>query len=153
MGVKIIFVGNPLGGDDGVGPHLYSLLREDDRLKDYDLLELGVIGLDMVSYVEDDDKLIIIDAVRSEENVGEVVLLAEEDLTSDLKVVSQHDFGIEETSKVLRIYKPSLDKISFVGIKVKEVKSYNDKLSKEITNKIDIIKEEVVKKILEAIKK
>ena len=57
-----------------------------------------MIGFDLISFVEDDDKLIIIDAIKSDSEIGEVNVLGEDDLSKDLSVVSQHDFGIEQSA-------------------------------------------------------
>ncbi|MCF7860719.1 hydrogenase maturation protease [Candidatus Woesearchaeota archaeon] len=147
MAVKVIFVGNIFGGDDGIGPTLYKELADHPALKDLTLMELGVIGFDMLSYVEDDDKLIIVDAVRLSDGTGkpgDVVLLNEDDLSQDLSVVSQHDFGIEQTASILRAFKPNLASINIIGIKVSNIKAFSDVLSKDLLSKMDTIKKDVI---------
>ncbi|MBN1157097.1 hydrogenase maturation protease [Candidatus Woesearchaeota archaeon] len=147
---KVFFIGNPLGGDDGIGPYLFKELKKHPKLKGFDMLELGVIGLDLISYVEDDDRLIIVDAVHSEKDIGKVVVLKEEDLLKKPLVVSQHDFGIEETMEVLRMFKPGLKAVNIIGINVKRIRAFADKLSDEIMKKMPEIKEEVIERIIEA---
>jgi len=149
MVTKIFFVGNPLGGDDGIGPFLYNELKDDSRLKDngnYELLELGVIGLDMINYVTDGDNLIIVDAVYSNENVGEVILVDEKGFESDLKVASMHDFGVEETVKILENH-VDLKSIKLIGVKVRNINKMSLKLSDEIMQKKDSIIDDVVRLI------
>ncbi|MCL7474637.1 MAG: hydrogenase maturation protease [Methanosarcinales archaeon] len=150
MSTKIVFIGNMLGGDDGIGPFLYNELKDDPDLKDFELLELGVIGFDLISYVEYDDKLIIVDAVHSENNVGEVILIDENDLSQELSLVSQHDFGVEQTAAILRAYAKDLKRIVVVGIKVKQTNAFTDKLSDELMNKMQTIRAEVVDLIIQA---
>jgi hydrogenase maturation protease len=122
--VKVVFIGNPLGGDDGIGPYLYTELQNHPVLQTYELMELGVIGLDLLSYVQDGDMLIIVDAVRSTKDVGKVVLLEEEDLSNDVNLISQHDFGVEQTAAIIRAYIPGVQKINIIGIQVKTVTSF-----------------------------
>jgi len=155
MAVKIIFIGSPLGGDDGIGPVLYCELKGNPKLKNFELLELGVIGFDMISYVEDDDELIIVDAVRTNKksDVGKIILLGEKDLKPDLSLISQHDFGIEQTALLLRVYKPKLKKINIIGIKVYKIQPFSDKLSKELLEKISEIKKNVLNQIIKITKK
>lgn len=149
MGVKIIFVGNSLMGDDGIGPRLYSELKDSSGMESFELLELGVIGFDMISYVFDDDQLIIVDAVQMKEHrFGEVVLLEEKDFSTDLRVISQHDFGVENTSAMLRLFRPGLKNITLVGVCVGSVSGPSDKLSDEMEQSLPRIKEEVSKMIL-----
>lgn len=154
MAVKVIFMGNLIAGDDGIGPFLYHQLKDNHKLKDFKLLELGVIGLDIVSYIEENDKLIIVDAVHSEKKgeVGKVLLLEEKDLSKNLSLVSQHDFGVEQTTAILRTHYPKLKKIHLIGINVHKVKAFKDKLSKEIRKKIHEIKEKVIKYIIQIAK-
>lgn len=153
MTIKIIFIGNTLGGDDGIGPFLYTHLKDEPKLKldGIEMMELGVIGLDMLSYIDDGDKIIIVDAVREkkEHEIGKVRLLSESDLKEDLKLVSQHDFGVEETTAILRMYKPKLEKINLIGINVRNINAFDDNLSDEIKTKIPKIKNDVINYILQ----
>lgn len=147
MGVKVVFIGNPFAADDGIGPFLFQELKNHEDLQSFELLELGVIGFDLISYIEDNDTLIIVDAVHSDDDVGKVVLLGESDLTKDLHVVSQHDFGVEQTTAILRNYKPSMKEINFIGIKVSHIQPFSNTLSDELTNNIERIKQDVLHNI------
>ncbi len=148
MGVKVVFIGNPLGGDDGIGPRLFAELQDDPRLSSCRLLELGVVGLDLISYVEPDDHLIIVDAVKGAGRPGEVILLSEEDLRPGVRIVSQHDFGVEETAAFLHAYLPRLPPIHIVGIAVSEVREFSGALSEPLERQMPQLKEKVVKELL-----
>lgn len=150
MVYKVIFIGNPLGGDDGIGPRLYQELKDDKRLAPFELLELGVVGLDMISYVDEGDHLIVVDAIKTgnEEEVGKVRLLEEADLKPELKVVSQHDFGVEETAAVLHAHLPGLAPIILIGIAVAHIQEFSVTLSDELEQALLSIKDKVVKELL-----
>ncbi|MBN1502369.1 hydrogenase maturation protease [Candidatus Woesearchaeota archaeon] len=148
MDVKVVFIGNILMGDDGIGPYLYNELKDYPKLKEVKMYELGVIGLDLINFIEKDDRLVIVDAVYSKGNIGEVVLLREKDLSKDLKLVSMHDFGVEQTSTILRMYQPDLKEIKIIGIKVDKINRISDKLSDGLMKKIPKIKERVLSYIL-----
>ncbi|PLW79309.1 hypothetical protein C0585_08520 [Candidatus Woesearchaeota archaeon] len=148
MVVKVIFVGSPLGGDDGIGPYLYEELKSNPSLEGFELLELGVIGLDMISYVNDGDNLIIIDAIYSDESIGDVVLVDEKGFEKGLKVASLHDFGVEQTVQILKNH-VKLKKISLIGVKVKNVNACTLGLSEEIMQ----MKETIINNVLNLIKK
>lgn len=150
MSTKVVFIGNLLGGDDGIGPILYDLLKDDVRLRDFELFELGVIGFDLISYVEENDTLIIVDAVHSEHDIGDVILIDEDDLSKELSLVSQHDFGIEQTAAILRAYSNDLGPIAIVGINVRQVNAFSDTLSVDLMNRIPSIRENVVHLIIQA---
>jgi len=146
---KVIFVGNIFGGDDGIGPYLYNELKNHPDLQKYELLELGVIGLDLLSFVEEGDTLIIVDAVHSQKKHGKVILLEEKDLSKDIKLLSQHDFGVEQTVALLRASQPELKKMSIIGIQVGRLRSFSDTLSDEILKKLPQIKKDVVNFIIQ----
>jgi len=117
-----------------------------------------VIGFDLLSYIGSKDTVMIVDAVKidetanpkeSEDDVGEVVVIEEEDLQPNVTLVSQHDFGVEETATMMRRYMPDLDRICVVGIKVSKLQPFGNSLSKGLMKKIGSIKEEVVRNILD----
>lgn len=152
MAIKVVFIGNIFGGDDGIGPYLFLQLKDEAKLKTYELSEEGVIGFDLITLVEEGDQLIVVDAVKTEKDdeVGKVIVLEEEDLeTSPMSLISQHDFGVEETAKMIRTYKPGVKKINVVGILVKDVQPFSEKLSKNLMLKIEDIKKQVVDSIIE----
>jgi hydrogenase maturation protease len=158
MTIKIFFIGNSFGSDDGIGPYLFNVLKDDKRLAGFELMEMGVIGFDLLSYIESKDTVIVVDAVKideslepteDEEHVGEVVVIEEEDLQSNVTLVSQHDFGVEETATMMRKYMPNLEKICVVGIKVSKLQPFGNKLSKKLHERINSIKEEVMRNILD----
>ncbi|MBN1792447.1 hydrogenase maturation protease [Candidatus Woesearchaeota archaeon] len=151
MSVKVFFVGNPFGGDDGVGPALYSLLKDDSKLKDFELMEAGVIGFDMVSFIEDEDQVIIVDALKcvDENEVGEVKVLAESELEPEVSVVSEHDFGVEKTAQIMRMYKPRMKSLSIIGVKVKHLQGFSEQLTPRLQSILPRIKEDIRKSILE----
>jgi len=157
MGVMVFFIGNPFGSDDGIGPHLYNELKDDKRLEGFELMEMGVIGFDLLSYIESNDTVMIVDAVKidessdppeDEEHVGEVIVIEEQGLQSNLTLVSQHDFGVEETATMMRKYMPDLKRICVVGIKVSKLQPFGNHLSKRLYGQMGGIRREVVENIL-----
>ena len=151
MVIKIIFIGNQLGGDDGIGPYLYNELKGNDQLKGFKLIEGGVLGLDLLSYIEENDHVIIVDAVHSSNAAGEVFNIDKNDLLTQTSLVSQHDFGVEETFRVIRFFDPTI-RIDIIGIRVKQISAFSDKLSDEIIQRIPNIKLKVIKSIIELTK-
>lgn len=141
--MKVIFIGNELGGDDGIGPYLYKKLRDDIRLKNIEMLNLGTAGIDLVSYIEEKDRVVIVDAVIGEP-VGELCMLEE---LETIKAYSQHDFGPEYAIEVISSVYPEVS-FHFVGIKVKDIKVYSESFSEELTDRLEEIRERLTKQIL-----
>lgn len=152
MVTKVFFVGNIFASDDGIGPYLYSQLKDEPRLKHCELIEAGIIGFDMISYINESDTVIVVDAIKSNKDAGSVILIGEDDeilSAQGMKLVSAHDFGVEQTAKVLRNYMPELKKIWVIGISVKDLQPFSMKLSEELLSKSEIIKSEVINMINE----
>ncbi|OUO90925.1 hydrogenase maturation protease [Gordonibacter sp. An230] len=64
MRIAVLFVGNRLMLDDGVGPAAYEELLERYELPpNVDAFDLGCLSLDMIGAVRDYDLLITVDAV------------------------------------------------------------------------------------------
>jgi len=149
MSIKVIFIGNSLDGDDGIGPLLYQEMKDDKRLENLKLMELGIIGFDLVTYVENDDQLIIVDALKSKnDEIGTIKILKEKDIKNNKNLVSPHDFGISETVSVLRSYYKDLKTINIIGITIKDINPYSEKLTTELEEKIPDLKEQVIKEII-----
>jgi len=138
--LKAIFAGNRIGGDDAVAGHVYDALK--GKINGIEMLEVGVMGVDLISLVKEDDYLIVVDAVKAG-SVGKVLLLKEEQLAGNDSVMSQHDFGMEQTLKMLRAYMPKLPEIKIVGITIKEAKPLAKELSKEMKEKLPYVVKEV----------
>jgi hydrogenase maturation protease len=148
MTVKVFFIGNTLGGDDGIGPYLYNELKDNPKLNDFTLMEMGVIGIDLISYIEENDKVIIVDAVKSNRKPGEVFVLDEDAISKDISIYSLHDLGVEQTASLLRKLKPGLNPIKIIAIEVENLEPYSDKMSDILVTNMDSIKKEVINNIL-----
>jgi len=146
MAVKIVFIGNVFGGDDGIGPYMYKRLKDHEDLTDFELMELGVIGFDLLSEVNEDDHLIIIDALRAKDGFGDVIKVDDKMLKADFSLVSQHDFGVEQTTAMLKAYNPTMQ-IDIFGIKVKNLNAFDPKISQEILDREENIKRGILENI------
>lgn len=109
---------------------------------------MGVIGFDMLSYVENDDHIVIVDAIISDDEEGSVHLVKQSQLSSHHRLVSQHDFGVEETVSVMHSLFPGINDITIIGITVKNIKAFNVGLSQSLQNKTKQIGNDVLKHLL-----
>ncbi len=94
----ILGLGNTLNTDEGLGVHCLQPLRE--RLKDFpaiDILDGGVLGLDLLPLVESCSHLLILDAVDACKPPGTVIELSRDEipLFSRLKL-SWHQVTFQE---------------------------------------------------------
>jgi len=82
--ILIAGVGNVLLEDDGFGPHAIAHLQAEYELgSEVELLDLGTPGLDFVDYLVERDVLIIVDALSTGGEPGEI-------LTFDRRQLREH---------------------------------------------------------------
>lgn len=134
----IIGIGNILQKDDGIGVHVAQRLDKMTLPQDVQVIDCGTGLINLLSYLTDIDKLIVIDAIKTGSLPGTIFKLQDKDIyESPSNSSSLHHFSIMDTLKIL-------DKISkkpftiIIGIEPKEI-NIGMELSREIENKIPAI--------------
>ncbi len=144
MKTLVLGIGNPILGDDGVGVHVAQELAElieDDAIT---VEDASTSGLNLLDIIPGYDKVIIIDAIMTEEGeLGEIYRLRPEDFFKSVHLTtSMHDANlptvIEMGNKLIPEEMPH--EIVIFAIKVEEI----DKFTEEMTVKV----KEAVPKVL-----
>lgn len=87
----IIGIGNTIMGDDGVGPEVISLLEKIPGLK-AELLTLDTPGFALLTYIQNREKVIIIDAAEFDAPPGSIARVTSGDVQRKKNVsISLHD--------------------------------------------------------------
>lgn len=94
--IAVVGIGNILLGDDGAGVWLARRLARDHRFApEITVLDGGTLGLDLISYVSEADRLIVVDAARTGAAPGTVTILREADVPAVLRsVLSAHEASL-----------------------------------------------------------
>ncbi len=98
--ILIAGVGNVLLEDDGFGPHAIARLEAEYELgSEVELIDIGTPGLDFVDYLVGRDALIILDAVSSGGDPGEIVIFDRQQLREFMPNMrlSAHQPCLQET--------------------------------------------------------
>ena len=102
--IVVLGLGNVLHADDGAGVQAIQRLRQDARVpEDVALVEGGTLGLELLPYVWDCSRLIVIDAVDVGEAPGTVVRMTGEELNSLPGNASVHQLGVSDLLVALRV--------------------------------------------------
>lgn len=143
--IRIMGCGNLWMGDDGVGVHtveklnamkdklaggvpmsdpFFSGLSADalSCLKDVDIMDAGVSGLDMLCFLEGFDKIIIIDALKSSQNLGAILKIKGEDLLDGEgvgRMMSSHDVSVPTVLGIAREVQ-GLPEIVVFGVEIQK---------------------------------
>ncbi len=98
MKTLVLGLGNVLLSDEGVGVHVVRLLQERYRFPpDVEILDGGTLGLDLLPYVEETDRLLIVDAVQMDAPPGTVARLEGDQIPAALNLkYSLHQMGLTD---------------------------------------------------------
>jgi len=122
MRTIIVGVGNRILGDDAVGVHVVNELKKHVNHPDVTIEEASTGGLNLVDLILGYDKAIIIDALKTEEEVeGEVKRITLDEL-SYIHSCNLHDSSFIEAVKIVEMIDKQLipKEIIIIGVIVKK---------------------------------
>ena len=99
----ILGIGNLLLKDEGVGVHVIREMSKMDLPDGVELVDGGTSALDLLSYIEEAEKLIIVDAFKGGQKPGTIYRCTPEDLVAKgERPTSLHDVGPIETIRMAK---------------------------------------------------
>jgi hydrogenase maturation protease len=134
----ILGLGNPILSDDGVGYHVATALKNRLQEPEVDVLEASIAGLDFLDLLTDYDKVIIIDAIQTGEGKpGQIYRLEPEILANTRHAGTPHDVNLATALELGRELKlPLPQQINIFAIEVKDVTSFGEECTPEVTKAI-----------------
>ena len=133
MGKFILGIGNTLLRDEGIGCHVVHAL-EDIPLTDVKIIDGGTCP-DVLQFLEDTDKLIIVDAVKGGGTPGQIYRFYLEDITLEQKpCLSLHDVGLVESFMLMQLCH-NISESVVIGVEPKEI-NWGLELSPELQGKM-----------------
>ena len=148
--IAILGIGNLLQRDEGVGVHLINQLEKDYSFSPrINLIDGGTMGTDLLPYLEQNDKIIILDAVNFNEPPGFIGVIKNDDILRRLNTkLSIHHLGITDVLSSARLLDIEPSEIYLIGIQPKNIEMGTD-LTDEIKQKTSKMIEEAIKKLRE----
>jgi hydrogenase maturation protease len=145
-GALVLGLGNILLGDEGVGVRVVERLREQyDFSKEVQVMDGGTLGLDLLPYVQDTSRLLVVDAVQAKEPPGTLVRLASGEIPIFLDAckVSAHQEGLQDLLAVaaLKGYLPR--DVVFWGVQINSLR-VGLELSPVVAEQVDFLAKNVV---------
>ena len=120
--ILLLGLGNILKSDDGAGIYVISELRKiSDRLPPWVQVEDGgTQGFDLVSVMAPFKRILIIDAIITDEEPGSIYHFSSWDAPQGNDMLSLHDMGIMNVIRTMQLlgYDPVID---FIGINARDV--------------------------------
>ncbi len=146
--ILVMGVGNILMADEGIGVEIVNKMQALDLPDHVELLDGGTAGLDLMPYMKDKKKIIIIDCINSKEPPGTVYKMTPLDLEKNntIPINSMHQITLAETIQLSRLLGNKAE-IVVIGITPKNYKHY----SLEISPELEAVKDKVIKIVLQEI--
>jgi len=145
--ILILGIGNILLKDEGVGVHVVNKLKEMSLPEDVELLDGGTAGLDLVDFIANRKKVIVIDAVNTGEKPGTIYRLTEENLDVKPKaIMSFHEIDFLDAIHMSDVMGNKPAEVIVIGIEPKDMSDGID-LSPEIEERIPRIIEIVMEEL------
>jgi hydrogenase maturation protease len=143
----VLGLGNILHGDDGAGAQAISRLRADPRVSaDVSLVEGGTLGLELLPYVWDCARLIVIDAIEVGEPPGTLVRMSGEDLNSLPGHSNVHQLGVSDLLVALRMLADRQPEVVLLGVQPGST-DWSCELSSHVAATIDSLVEAAIREL------
>jgi hydrogenase maturation protease len=112
--IRIIGVGSPFGMDQAGWLAIDYL--QSCQFDDCELIKLDRPGSGLLGYLQDVDQVVVIDALNSSGQAGEVKLLERDELAQSQELTSSHGFGVAEALALADQLGALPQRISLLGI-------------------------------------
>jgi hydrogenase maturation protease len=146
--ILIAGIGNLLLTDEGIGVHIVQELSRLKLPENVELADIGTASFDLLTFMQGKDKVIIIDALASDDKPGTLYHLSPEDLISGERklLTSLHQFGILQVLNLIK-QKDQKTEVVIFGIVPKDYQTYGTSLTPELEKALP----EIIQKILESL--
>ena len=144
----ILGMGNPILSDDGVGLLVAQRLRGFPMPGEVDVLESEVAGLRLLELVRGYSRVIIVDALKSGREPGDVVRYEAKDFRGGQRYGSAHSIGLDTVLELgHRLGFPMPDEVVVYAIEAVDVETFGEALSPPVVaaaeRVIDLIRDEL----------
>jgi hydrogenase maturation protease len=142
--ILVVGMGNLIYRDEGIGVHIIQEMEKMKLPSHIELLDIGTSTMDLISYMKEVKKLIVIDAMRAGGKPGTIYKCKPEDLLpKDEGPISLHEIGLLETLTMTKKLGMEIETV-IVGVEP-ETMDWGTELTESVKNKIPMIIEAVLK--------
>jgi hydrogenase maturation protease len=128
MSVLVLGIGNLLMGDEGIGVHVVRRLLESDPPPGVTIVDGGTGGFHLLSYFQDHERVVLIDAAADGQRPGTVSVLEPVYASDFPRSLTAHDIGLRDVIEGAALLGP-LPKTHLVTISVSDPQSMDLSLS------------------------
>ena len=148
--IAVLGIGNLIMQDEGVGIHVIRKLENEYTFQpEIELIDGGTSGSELYGFFEDNDKMIIVDAVNFDEEPGFIGSIEKDDILKRLNTkMSMHNLGLTDVLSHVKLLDIEPSEIFLVGIQPAVIELH-DELSEIVSERVDRILEVIFMKLAE----
>lgn len=137
MTTKVVGIGQPAAGDDGVGHAVLAALAAADVPPDVALVRLGDAS-QLLALFDDGDDVVVVDAiVGAPAEVGEVMVLERGAIDEGaMSGISSHGLGVAQALKLFEVLTGVEPRLRFVAIPIERPTAYREGLSAAVAEAV-----------------
>lgn len=145
--ILILGIGNILQKDDGIGSHIISYILETCKSipENIEVIDGGTAGFDLIPLMIGRDKIIIIDALKTNAPAGSIYKFTPDYIKQSKQTYSLHDAGLKTIIDSLKLMGDNPN-IEIIGIVPEDINTLDIGISDSIKKSIP----EAVKQIFSA---
>jgi len=150
MKTVILGVGNILQKDEGLGVRAVEIIKDRfDLGDDVRIIDGGTMGLDLLPFIEGNDKILIVDAVNTGGKPGTIVRLEGDEVPRFLSTkLSVHQIGLPDMLSAAMLMGIMPEEVCLIGIQPETIGSGTE-LSESIKHKM----EDIITAVVETLEK
>jgi hydrogenase maturation protease len=142
MKTLILGLGNFLLSDEGVGIHAIKALEKEQLPDNVDLMDGGTGGFHLLSWFEQYERIIMIDATLDDNPPGTVRMIKPRYSSDFPPLLSAHEIGIKDMVDVMQIT-DSFPEIELIVVSASKINEIGMELTPEIEKSIPQIIEKI----------
>lgn len=148
--IAVLGIGNLIMQDEGVGIHVIRKLEKEYTFQPkIELIDGGTSGSELYGFFEDNDKMIIVDAVNFDEDPGFIGTIEKDDILKRLNTkMSMHNLGLTDVLSHVKLLDIEPSEIFLVGVQPAIIELH-DELSEIVSKRVDRILEVIIMKLAE----
>ncbi|MCP4133446.1 MAG: hydrogenase maturation protease [bacterium] len=143
--ILILGIGNLLQKDDGLGVHIVNHMQETGTPlpENVEIVDGGTAGFDLVPLMKDQDKIIIVDALKADDVPGSVYRFPAEHLADTGQTYSLHDMGVKKILDVLKIMGDDPE-VEIIGIVPEDIGTLEIGISDSVKRSIPKVVDQII---------
>lgn len=121
--IAVLGIGNVIMQDEGIGVHVVKHLEEAYRFEpQINIIDGGTSGAELLSFFDDHDRMIIVDAVEFEKEPGFIGTIEHDDILRRLTTkMSMHHLGLTDVLSNAKLLDIEPEEIFLVGMQPKSM--------------------------------